>query len=94
MRGVAILVLGLLCVGCGQVADAEAKLIDSVRIHDALGGYEKAARPFDRCLRAKAVVVAYSDARDAPQTAAWSAREREDCRAAVAALRGVSPPSP
>ena len=24
MRGVAILVLGLLCVGCGQVADAEA----------------------------------------------------------------------
>ena len=94
MRGLAILGVGLLCAGCGQVADAQAKLIDSVRIHDATSGYEKASAPVDRCVKAKSVVIAYSDAGDAAETAAWSAREREDCRAAVAALHVAAPGKP
>jgi hypothetical protein len=94
MRGLAILGVGLACAGCGQVADAQAKLIDSVRIHDAIGAYEKATRPVDRCVKAKSVVIAYSDAHDAAETDAWSAREREDCRAAVAALHVTAPAKP
>jgi hypothetical protein len=94
MRGLAILVVGLLCAGCGQVADAQAKLIDSLRIKDAVAGYEKAARPLDRCVKAKTVVIAYSDARDGPETQAWSAREREDCQAALTALHSTLPAKP
>lgn len=94
MRGAAILGVGLLCAGCGQVADAETKLIDAVRIHDAIGGYEKAARPLDRCLKVKAVVIAYSDARDEPEAQAWTAREHEDCQAARVAMRVALPAKP
>jgi hypothetical protein len=94
MRGLAILAVGLACAGCGQVADAQAKLIDSVRIHDAIGAYEKARAPVDRCVKAKTVVIAYADAHDAPETDAWSAREREDCRAAVATLQVANPVKP
>jgi hypothetical protein len=94
MRGLAILIVGLACAGCGQVADAQAKLIDSVRIHDAIGAYEKATAPVDRCVKAKTVVIAYADARDAAETDAWSAREREDCRAAVTALHAALPAKP
>ena len=94
MRGLAILGVGLLCAGCGQVADAQAKLIDSVRIRDAVGAYEKAMEPVDRCVKAKSVVIAYTDAHDAAETDAWSAREREDCRAAVAALHVALPAKP
>ncbi|THD51696.1 hypothetical protein [Phenylobacterium sp.] len=94
MRGLAILGAGLLCAGCGQVADAQAKLIDSVRIHDAVAGYEKASQPVDRCVKAKSVVIAYTDARDTAETAAWSAREHEDCQAALIALRARAPAKP
>jgi hypothetical protein len=94
MRGLAILGVGLLCAGCGQVADAQAKLIDSVRVHDAIGAYEKASAPVDRCVKAKSVVIAYADAHDLAETGAWSAREREDCRAAAAALHVALPTKP
>jgi hypothetical protein len=93
MRGAAILGIGLLCAGCGQVADAQAKLVENLRIKDAIGDYEKAAQPLDRCVEAKMVVAAYTDARDVAETQAWSAREREDCRLAAAVLH-AAPPSP
>jgi hypothetical protein len=91
MRGLAILGVGLLCAGCGQVADAQAKLIDSVRIHDAVSAYEQATGPVDRCVKAKSVAIAYSDARDPAETAAWSAREHEDCQAALIGLHVGAP---
>ena len=91
MRGAAILGVGLLLTGCGQVADAQAKLVENFRIKDAIGDYEKARQPLDRCVKSKMVVVAYTDARDAAETQAWSAREHEDCQAAAAALRATPP---
>jgi hypothetical protein len=91
MRGVAILTVGLLCAGCGQVADAQANLLHTIRIKDAVGDYEKARAPVDRCVKAKLVVAAYSDAHDAAEANAWTARENEDCRQAAASM-GVTLP--
>ena len=93
MRGAAILAVGLLCAGCGQVADAQANLLHTLRIKDAVGDYEKARAPLDRCVKAKLVVAAYSDARDGAETNAWTARESEDCRQAAASM-GVALPGP
>jgi hypothetical protein len=93
MRGLAILGAGLLAAGCGQVADAQAKLVADLRIRDAVADYELAARSgsaLNRCIKAKLVAAAYSDARDAAETQAWTAREDEDCHAAAASL-GAAP---
>jgi hypothetical protein len=90
MRGVPVLGLCLLCAGCGQVADAQAKLVADLRIRDTIADYEQAGRSgsaLNRCVKAKLVVAAYSDARDQAETQAWTAREDEDCHAAAAALR-------
>jgi hypothetical protein len=91
MRGLALLATGLLCAGCGQVADAQGKLIETLKIKEATSAYEKASAPLDRCVKAKLVAAAYSDARDAGETQAWEARETEDCRAAATAA-GVKLP--
>jgi hypothetical protein len=73
------------------VADAQATFVHNLQIRDAIGVYEKATQPLDRCVKAKLVAAAYSDAKDLAETAAWSAREHEDCRAAAAAM-GVKVP--
>jgi hypothetical protein len=93
MRGVAIIGLGLLCAACGQVADGQAKLVENLRIKDAIGDYEKATAPLDRCVKARLVVAAYTDAKDRAETGAWSARAREDCQSAAAALGVTLPPA-
>nr|MEA2798177.1 hypothetical protein [Phenylobacterium sp.] len=96
MRAAAILGVGLLCAGCGQVADAQAKLVDNLRIKESISAYEQAVRtgaPLDRCVKAKMVAIAYSDAKDAADAQAWAAREREDCQAAAAALHVTPPPT-
>jgi hypothetical protein len=96
MRGLALLaagvVAGLLCAGCGQVADAQGKLVETLKIKDATSDYEKATKPLDRCVKAKLVAAAYTDAKDAAETLAWEAREQEDCRLAAAAA-GVRLPA-
>ena len=89
MRGVAILAVGLLCAACGQVADAQGKLVETLRVRTAIGDYEKSAAPLDRCVKAKLVAVAYSDARDMAESQAWQAREHEDCVQAAAALHAT-----
>jgi hypothetical protein len=97
MRGAAILGVGLCCAGCGQVADAQAKLVQNLRIKESISDYEQAVRsgaPLDRCVKAKMVAIAYSDAKDVADAQAWRAREREDCRAAAAALHVTLPPGP
>jgi hypothetical protein len=86
MRGAAILVVCVLCAGCGQVADAQARLVDNLRIKGAVAEYEKATRPLDRCVKAKLVAAAYADARDLTEAGAWTAREHEDCQSAAAAM--------
>ena len=91
MRGAAILVVGLLCAGCGQVADAQANLPQTIRVKDAVGEYEEARAPLDRCVKARLVAAAYSDARDRAETGAWQAREHEDCRQAAAAMGATLP---
>jgi hypothetical protein len=93
MRGAAILVVWVLCAGCGQVADAQAKLVNDLRVKDAIGDYEKAGRThnlLDECVKAKLVAGAYADARDAADSDAWMARSQEDCRAAAVQL-GAKP---
>jgi len=92
MRGWAILGLCVLCAGCGQVADAQARLVETLRVKDAIGEYEKAARPLDRCVKAKLVVAAYTDAHDQAEAGAWTSREHEDCVSAAGAI-GVKPPA-
>ena len=95
MRGLALLVAGLLCglvcAGCGQVADAQGQLVETLKIKDATSDYEKATRPLDRCVKAKLVAAAYSDARDRAETGAWQARETEDCRTAASLLKANLP---
>ena len=91
MRGAAILVVGLLCAGCGQVADAQANLPQTIRVKDAVGDYETARAPLDRCVKARLVAAAYYDARDRAETGAWQAREHEDCRQAAAAMGATLP---
>jgi hypothetical protein len=91
MRLLAILVLCLSTGGCAQVLKGQAQMVHNLEIQDALAGYRNAAAPLDRCVKAKLVAVAYADAHETANAAAWNAREREDCAAAVAAL-GVEPP--
>lgn len=93
MRGWAILGVWVLCAGCGQVADAQARLVDNLRIKDAIGEYEKAARPLDRCVKAKLVAAAYTDAKDRSEAAAWTSREHEDCETAAASMGVRLPPA-
>ena len=87
----AAIVCGATCAGCGQVADAQGQLVETLKIKDATSDYEKATRPLDRCVKAKLVAAAYSDAKDAAETQAWEAREHEDCRLAAASV-GVKLP--
>jgi hypothetical protein len=90
MRAGAMLVVWMLCAGCGQVADAQAKIVGDLRIRDAIGDYEKAGKAhdlLDECVKAKLVAGAYADARDKADSQAWMARSQEDCRAAAAQMR-------
>ena len=90
MRRAAILVVWGLCAGCGQVADAQAKLVNDLRVKDAIGDYEKASKAhdlLDECVKAKLVSGAYADARDPADANAWMARSQEDCRAAAAQMQ-------
>ena len=91
MRGVTILTMALLCAGCGQVADAQANLLQTLRVKEAVGDYERARAPLDRCVKAKLVAAAYSDSKDGAETQAWQAREHEDCRQAAGALGAALP---
>jgi hypothetical protein len=94
MRIGAILVVWVLCAGCGQVADAQAKIVGDLRIKDAIGDYEKAGRAhdlLDECVKAKLVAGAYADARDSADSQAWMARSQVDCREAAAQLRARLP---
>jgi hypothetical protein len=94
MRAAAILVVWVLCAGCGQVADAQAKLVNDLRIKDAIGDYEKAGRAhnlLDECVKAKLVSGAYADAHDTADSDAWLARSQEDCRAAAAQMHVTLP---
>ncbi len=92
MRGVAILAVGLLCAACGQVADAQGQLVETLRIRSAISDYEKSGAPLDRCVKAKLVAAAYSDAKDMAESQAWQAKEHEDCSQAATAL-GVRTPA-
>ena len=58
---------------------------------DAVGDYETARAPLDRCVKARLVAAAYYDARDRAETGAWQAREHEDCRQAAAAMGATLP---
>ena len=94
MRAGVMLVVGMLCAGCGQVADAQAKLVNDMRVKDAIGDYEKAARShdlLDACVKAKLVAGAYADARDTADSQAWMARSQEDCREAAAQMHVTLP---
>jgi hypothetical protein len=94
MRFAAILVGWVLCAGCGQVADAQSKIVGDLRIKDAIADYEKAGKAhdlLDECVKAKLVAGAYADARDTADSQAWMARSQEDCRAAAAQMRVTQP---
>jgi hypothetical protein len=91
MRGWAILGVWLLCSGCGQVADAQTSLMSTLRVKAAIGDYGKSTGTLDRCVKARLVAAAYSDARDVPETQAWRAREQVDCREAAAAMHATAP---
>jgi|GEM_PF-3037510 len=97
MRAVAILALGLLCAACGQVADAQGQLVETLRVKSAISDYEKSGAPLDRCVKSKLVAAAYADAKNLAESQAWQAKSHEDCAQAAAALGarlGVASPKP
>lgn len=90
-----IIVAALLASGCAQVMEGETRKLNTLRVSEALSGYEAASRKgdaLDMCVKAKLVAIAYADARDAANSEAWRARERETCNAVMAAY-GVTPPA-
>jgi hypothetical protein len=94
MRPACVILLALLCAGCGRIAEAQAKRIGSLQVREATQGYEAARNrgdPLDMCVKAKLVAIAYDDARDATNASAWKAREAQDCKAAMDALHVVQP---
>src|SRR5436305_1151527 len=89
MRAAAILIVWGLCAGCGQVADAQAKLVDDIAAYETAG---KAHDLLDQCVKAKLVAGAYADAKDTADSQAWMARSQEDCRAAAAGMGARAKP--
>ena len=90
-----LLLFALPLCGCAQVMEGQTRNLNTLRIQDAVSGYETARSKgdvLDLCVKAKLVSVAYADARDAAHAEAWKAREREDC-AAVMAAYGITPPA-
>ena len=68
--------------------------VHAFKVRDAMNAYEKASAgaPLDRCVKAKLVALAYEDSSDPTSAAAWHAREKVDCEAAMMALV-VRPPA-
>src|SRR4051794_7447430 len=95
-RTLAILALAVLCTGCTQALNTQVRLVDNLKVKDAVAAYEAArgGTPLDRCVKAKLVAIAYEDAKDATNGSAWRAREREDCQAAIAAAGAGLPARP
>lgn len=94
MRTLAMLAVCLALGGCANALDAQVQSIHALKVRDAMNAYEKAAAgaPLDRCVKAKLVALAYEDSNDPTSAAAWHAREKVDCEAAMAAL-GVERPA-
>lgn len=95
VRGLAILALGALG-GCSPLMRAQVKMVDDLRIRDAVAAYETArsGAAVDRCVKAKLVAIACEDAKDVGNAQAWRAREQTDCQAAIADLGVQLPPQP
>ena len=94
MRTLAIIALCLGLGGCANALDAQVQSVHALKVRDAMNDYEKAAAsaPLDRCVKAKLVALAYEDSRDPTSAAAWHAREKVDCEAAMAAM-GIQRPA-
>ena len=94
MRNLAIIMVCLGLGGCANALDAQVQSVHALKVRDAMNDYEKAAAgaPLDRCVKAKLVALAYEDSSDPTSAAAWHAREKVDCEAAMMAL-GVRPPA-
>ncbi|MCR5879051.1 hypothetical protein [Phenylobacterium sp. J367] len=88
------LVTAFALAGCAQVSGGYAQKAHQTKLQAALGEYERARQSGDvlgMCVKAKMVAIAYGDARDGMNASAWYAREREDCRGALAAYN-ITPP--
>jgi hypothetical protein len=86
--------LAVLAPGCARLASGQQQLAQQARIKDAVSAYEAARAGADAltvCVRAGIVAAAYADARDAPNQQAWTARRREDCARAYAAMGSAAP---
>ena len=92
-----LVLLGVLFLSsCRPAAEAQGRLVSDLQVKEATRAYERAQRggdPLDLCVKAKGVAVAYEDARETANAAAWRAREKEACRLAMQAM-GVTPPAP
>jgi len=91
-RTLTLLALAALLPGCAPALKAQATMVHNLKIQEALSDYQNAGAPLDHCVKAKLVAIAYEDAHEDLNAKAWRAREREDCRAAVAAA-GVELPA-
>jgi hypothetical protein len=94
MKAILLLAAGFALSGCAQVSGGYAQKAHQGRLQQALGAYEQARQGGDMlgmCVGAKLVAVAYADAGDGANSGAWFSREKEDCRAAMAAYGVTSP---
>lgn len=96
MRTLAIIAACAALGGCANALDAEVQSVHALKVRDAMNAYEKASAsaPLDRCVKAKMVALAYADANDPTSAAAWHAREKVDCEAAMVALGAARPAQP
>ena len=91
--------MGMLLVGCGQLAGAQYREALEYKIKDAQQAYETARAKGDAlgmCTYSGLTAAAYADARDTPNSDAWRARRREDCVLAHTAVGSYwdEPPRP
>jgi uncharacterized protein YgiB involved in biofilm formation len=96
MRRTVVILAMLFLGGCTQALNAQVRMVDNLKIKDAVTAYEAArgGAALDRCVKAKLVAIAYEDAKDTTNASAWRAREREDCQAAIAAAGAELPARP
>ena len=95
MKALVVVGAGLALAGCAQVSGGYAQKAHQTKLQQSLGQYEQARQrgdALDMCVKAKLVSIAYADSGDAVNAGAWSSREKEDCRSALAAY-GIAPPS-
>jgi uncharacterized protein YgiB involved in biofilm formation len=78
--------------GCGAVTEGQKARFSNHRVEQSKAQYEAATDNLGRCVAAKLVAIAYTDAQAEVDARVWRAREAADCQAAYAELGSAAEP--